>query len=520
MERRGGLVHHFLERSAAARPDAVAVTSEGRRATYAEVNAAANRTARELTAAGVEPGDRVALLAENGLPYVAAYYGILKSGAVVVSLNTALKTAALRSLLEEVRPRATLVTSRLRPVLRALDAAALGPGGPRTIDPPPAEGPGDDPGTALRPEDPAAIVYTSGSSGKPRGVVLTHRNIAANTESIVRYLDLTPGDVQMVVLPFFYVMGLSLLNTHVAAGGRVVINNQFAYPAAVLKQMAEEGVTGFSGVPSTYAYLLFRSPLAEYRDRLPALRYCSQAGGHMPRPVKLRLLEALPPRTRLFVMYGATEAAARLSYVPPDRLAEKIDSIGVPIPGVSLRVLSGAGEELGPGEVGELVARGENIMAGYYRDPEATARVLDGAGYHTGDLAYRDDEGFFYVVGRKDCQVKVGGHRVDPQEVEDVIVESGRVVECIVFGVPDPLMGHRLAGLAVPLRSGPGEMERVLAHCESALPRYKVPLALLPVEAVPKNSNGKPDREESLRLFGRLSAESPAMPASRRHGCD
>jgi acyl-CoA synthetase (AMP-forming)/AMP-acid ligase II len=331
--------------------------------------------------------------------------------------------------------------------------------------------------------------------------MLSHANIAANTRAIIEYLELVSSDVQMVVLPFFYVMGMSLLNTHVAVGGTVVINNKFAYTASVLKQMAEEKVTGFSGVPSTYAHLLFKSPLAGYRDKLPALRYCSQAGGHMPKHVKLELLKILPSHTRLFVMYGATEASARLTYVPPERLESKIDSIGIPIAGVTLSVMSPSGKALGPGETGELVARGENIMLGYYKDEEATKKVLDEHGYHTGDLGYRDEGGYFYVVGRKDDQIKVGGHRLNPREIEDIVIESGQAVECIMFAIEDAIMGHKLAGLVVPIRETSETKRTILGYCYQRLPKYKVPASLLMVETIPKNSNGKPDRLKSLELY-------------------
>jgi acyl-CoA synthetase (AMP-forming)/AMP-acid ligase II len=331
--------------------------------------------------------------------------------------------------------------------------------------------------------------------------MLSHANIVTNTWSIVEYLELTSSDVQMVVLPFFYVMGKSLLNTHFAVGGTVIINNKFAYTASVLKQMAEEGVTGFSGVPSTYAHLLFKSPLAAYRDKLPALRYCSQAGGHMPKHVKLELLKALPRHTRLFVMYGATEASARLTYVPPDRLGSKIDSIGIPISGVTMKILSPEGKALGPGEIGELVAQGDNIMLGYYKDADATNRVLDRNGYHTGDFGCVDDEGFFYVTGRKDDQIKVGGHRLNPREIEDIVIESGQAVECIMFAIEDAIMGHKLAGLVVPIRETTETRRAILDYCIQKLPKFKMPASLLMVEAIPKNSSGKPDRQKSLELY-------------------
>lgn len=521
------LVHQLLESSADRRPDKTAVVHEGTRTSYAGLNGWANRLAHGLAGAGVRPGDRVVLLSENSPAYVAAYYGILKSGAVVASLNTDIKPEALAGLAGELEPKAVVVSSRLERTVRAAaapslrDAAVivLGPAspGPRPgpVEPPSplpadlASGPSRNPGLAIDPSACAAVIYTSGSAGKPKGVMLSHANILANTRSIVESLGLASDDVQMVVLPFFYVMGKSLLNTHVAVGGTVVLNNKFAYTAAVLKQMAEEKVTGFSGVPSTYAHLLFRSPLAAYRDKLPALRYCSQAGGHMPARIKLELLEVLPAHTRLVVMYGATEASARLSYVPPDRLAAKIDSIGVPIPGVSLSVLSPAGRELGPGEKGEIVAGGPNIMMGYYGDDAATRRVLDARGYHTGDLGFRDADGFFYITGRKDEQLKVGGHRVDPQEIEDAIVDSGLAVESLVFGVPDALLGHRLAALVVPVPGAVDAVEGILKHCAAKLPRAKVPGSLLAVGAIPKTSTGKPDRAAGVSMF---LAARPARP--------
>ena len=331
--------------------------------------------------------------------------------------------------------------------------------------------------------------------------MLSHANIVANTRSIVEYLGLTSSDIQMVVLPFFYVMGKSLLNTHFVVGGTVVINNKFPYTAAVLKQMADERVTGFSGVPSTYAHLLFRSPLAAYRNQLPALRYCSQAGGHLSRHIKRELLRVLPGHTSLVVMYGATEASARLTYVPPEHLASKIDSIGIPISGVSLTILSADGKVLGPGETGEIVARGDNIMLGYYRDEKATRKALDEHGYHTGDLGYRDEDGFYYVTGRQDEQLKVSGRRINPREVEDKIAESGLAMESIVFGVPDPLKGHRLVALVVPIEKSAGTVTDILKYCAAKLPKFEVPEALKLVGSIPKTSSGKPDRTESLRIF-------------------
>jgi long-chain acyl-CoA synthetase len=511
------LVHQFLERTAGLLPAKTAVVQERHRAGYSEINNWANQLAHGLRKVGVVQADRIVLLCENSIDYIYCYYGILKAGGIVASLDTDVKPGGLAELVKELEPKVLVVSPKLEKTARALDASVFRAVRLMVILPRPAgrnvgsndlplyeelEGqPVHNPGLDIDPESCAAIIYTSGSAGKPKGVMLSHANIVANTRAIVEYLKLTSSDIQMVVLPFFYVMGKSLLNTHVAVGGTVVINNTFTYTASVLKQMAEEGVTGFSGVPSTYAHLLFKSPLAAYRDKLPALRYCSQAGGHMPRHVKLELLKTLPTHTRLVIMYGATEASARLTYVPPERLEAKIDSIGIPIAGVAMSVMSPEGKILGPGETGELVVRGENIMLGYYKDEEATKRVLDRNGFHTGDLGFVDDEGFYYVTGRKDDQLKVGGHRVDPQEIEETIVESGLAAECLIFGIPDPLLGQRLAGLVVPIRKAADTIEGILKYCGAKLPKFKVPGSLLLVEAIPKTSSGKPDRATSARLL-------------------
>ena len=337
--------------------------------------------------------------------------------------------------------------------------------------------------------------------------MLTHRNIVDNVSSICQYLRLTDKDIQMCVLPFFYVMGKSLLNTHIAVGGTVVINNQFAFPATVLKEMIAEKVTGFSGVPSTFAYLLHRSPLASNRDKLTSLRYVSQAGGHMSKAIKEELRRILPSHTEIFIMYGATEAAARLSYLEPTCFSDKMESIGKAIPGVELMVLNDQGEVAANGEIGELVARGTNIMPGYWRRTEATKKALANGWYHTGDRAYQDNEGFFFLVGRQDDLLKVGGHRISPVEVEDVLMESGLFVEAVVIGLPDKLLGNKIAVLAVPVRNNCSE-NNILGYCTDRLPKYKVPSEARFAKNLPKKVSGKIDRRSCLVLYQQLVTDS------------
>lgn len=515
-------IHEFIEISASQAPDKVAVVDQPARTTYHELNRRANQMANWLIRQGVSQGDRIAFIMENSTDYVSVYYGILKAGGVAVPLSTGMKPDTLGILLAQLEPAAVVASARHERLLAStdIDTQKMVIATPKlnwsktqaqitALEDIQADNNlmDENPNLAIPPESLATIIYTSGSTGLPKGVMLSHKNIIHNTRSICTYLALGPQDVQMVVLPFFYVMGKSLLNTHMAVGGCVVINNKFAYPASVLEEIAAEKATGFSGVPSTYAYLLHRSPLIKFRDRLPDLRYCSQAGGHMASHIKQQLMSALPPHTQLFIMYGATEAGARLSYVPPDRLSKKIESIGIAIPDVKLKIIDRSGNALPAGKTGELIAQGPNIMMGYWKDPEATAKVLDANGYHTGDMGYCDAQGYFFLEGRKDNITKVGGHRINPQEVEDALIGTGLLLEVAVVGLPDELLGNKLAALAV-LNESQSSRRELFKMASAKLPKYKLPQELYFVRALPKNSNGKIDRGVCRKKLQQLARKA------------
>lgn len=507
------LVHHFLASSSSAFPEKTALVHESARINYWQLHDRSRSVAGLLRGMGVKKGDRVAFALPNGEEYVELYYGTLIAGAVSAPLNTGLHREQMARTLSVLQPAILFVASRFRTLFAGLEASArchmilldlegfplpqgsdavrweqLIRGDHREVA---EENVGED--------DLASIIYTSGSTSDPKGVMLTHRNIVSNTESICQYLEIGPEDCQMVVLPFYYVMGKSLLNTHIRAGAKLVINNRFTFTSAVLAQMAEEEVTAFSGVPSTYTHLLHRSPLAEYRDKLPRLRYCTQAGGHMPREIKAALRRALPQHTKLFVMYGATEASARLTYLPPELLEQKPDSIGIPIPGVDIRILDAEGREAGVGEIGEIVAQGPNIMLGYFRDPAATREKLSAHGLRTGDLGFKDADGFLHVVGRNDDLVKIRGHRVNPQEIVEALIQTRFISETCVYAVPDELDGNRFEALAVPVNMSCTEAD-VLAECRRILPRFKCPRRVIFTKSLPKFPNGKIDRKECERM--------------------
>jgi acyl-CoA synthetase (AMP-forming)/AMP-acid ligase II len=341
--------------------------------------------------------------------------------------------------------------------------------------------------------DIAQIIYTSGTTGEPKGVMLRHSNLMANARSIMEYLKLGTEERHMVVLPFFYSFGNSILLTHFAVGATLVVHQSFLYPKVILEMMLNEKVTGLSGVPSTYALLLNRSSIRNYS--FTDLRYLAQAGGAMSPKLALELKEILP-QVDLFIMYGQTEASARLSFLEPQELIRKSGSIGRAIPGVSLRVLDKEGNPVKPGETGEIVAQGENIMAGYWEDPERTAQVIRKEGLWTGDLARMDEEGYLYIVSRRSEMIKSGAHRIGPKEIEEIILEHDAVHEVAVFGTDDLILGEAINACIVLKDAVSCSKKDILILCKKNLPAFKVPHHICFCDGLPKNASGKVKKHE------------------------
>lgn len=498
------LLHEFVARSAARDPYAPALIEPAGTTSYGELEARVHRFAQLFAKHGVAKGERVVIALENGRDLVAAHFGAMRAGGVSVPLPGGIKSDRLLPAIGDCAPRVCVVDAGAAQLL----AGAAFPGRSTVFV---AQGvrPAAVPSgffdlrdaladcsesplvTAVGSDDLAAIIYTSGSTGEPRGVMLTHRNFVANAASIVAYLELTAVDRVMCVLPFHYVYGLSLLHTHLSVGGSLVIENRSAFPNVVLASMAEHAVTGFAGVPSTFTLMLHRSNLSA--TELPHLRYVTQAGGAMP---PARILEWLErgPKADFFVMYGATEAAARLAYLPAADLRRKTGSIGRPIPAVEIVVYTDDGSVAAPGVIGELVARGENLSPGYWNNPEETARRFQPAGYHTGDLGYYDEDGYLFLVGRKHDMIKVGANRVGSKEIEDVLHEHPAVQEAAVVGTAHDLLGEAPIAF-VATRAALGDAPNALrAFCASRLASYKVPVRVVQVPELPKLGSGKPDR--------------------------
>jgi acyl-CoA synthetase (AMP-forming)/AMP-acid ligase II len=493
------MVRRNVDRS----PDAEAIVHRGRRVRYGELWSWATALAQSLRQRGLEQGDRVALLLENSPEYVAAYYGVLIAGGVVVALNSSTKARDLSNWINHSNAR-WLIADAGHPELPETMKTVTGLVQLITVDDAHKSThpsliwhelshshPEGSPDVNIREDDLAAIIYTSGTTGKPKGVTLTHRNLAANVNSILAYLGLTANDRVLNVLPFYYSYGNSVLHTHLAVGGSLVLVNSLAYPHHTLTLIATERVTGFSGVPSTYALIMSRVGFSDYD--LSSLRYLTQAGGAMP-PAHIQRVRRELSHVKFFVMYGQTEATARLTYLPPERLEEKLGSVGVPIPDVALEIRSEAGEVLEPGIVGEIYARGPNIMQGYWKDPQTTAEVLHNGWLKTGDLAYRDQDGFVYIQGRASDMIKSGAHRINPKDIEEVIAELPEVAEVAVVGVDDEMMGQTIKAVIVPREQDALTVRAIKAHCHTRLASYKIPRDVEFVTQLPKTASGKVKR--------------------------
>ena len=501
------LVHQYLSRAARQTPDKDFIIQAKKRVSYGKIFQQSLAMAAWLHSNHFKPGFRAAILTDDPQEYVTAYFAIMQANGIVVGLNSQTSKRSLQKVLNDCTASVVFTSAKFT---KYLDAVAASLPGLKTVAvqglnkvSPKADNitwqdrdqliatftnSKDEGTTTCQTSDVAQIIYTSGTTGSPKGVMLTHANLVANTESIVQYLDLTQDDRAMAVLPFFYSYGNSVLLTHMAVGGSLVVNQNFMYPNVILDEMVKEEVTGFSGVPSTYAILLNRSAIKNYS--FPNLRYLTQAGAAMAPKIADRLQELLP-KVEIYIMYGQTEASARLSYLAPKDLRRKIGSIGTAIPGVTLKLLDSMGLQVKQGEIGEIVAQGGNIMTGYWNMPEETAKVLRPEGLWTGDYATMDEDGFFFIVSRKSDMIKSGAHRIAPKEIEEVIYEHEAVHEVAVVGVEDEILGEAIKACLVLNTEASCTAKEITKHCRRNLPAYKVPHQIEFLEELPKTTTGK-----------------------------
>ncbi len=495
------LIHHLLERAALNYPQKTSVFHGSDTATYLEINRLSNRLAHLLMEKGTKRGDRIIIAMENSIASVVAYYAVLKSGCISIEVPDKSTSSEISYFIKDAEADVCILSRmssrRLKGNIPASTIIELDHIEKDSLIMTELEGmPDTDPDMPIIDLDLASIIYTSGSTGKPKGVMLTHRNVLSNTSSIVSYLGLGPDDRIMVVLPFYYVYGKSLLNTHFMVGASVVINNRFAFPNSVVEDMYNKRVTGFAGVPSTFAILMNRSIFPK-RD-ITSLRYMTQAGGMMAPALTKRIMEA-KPGISLFIMYGATEASPRLTFLPPERLPHKLGSAGIPVPNCEITIRDDTGRMLDTYEIGNICARGSNIMQGYWKDSTETAKSLKPWGLVTGDIGYKDNEGFIYITGRKKEMIKVGGERVSPREIEDALIESSMVHEAAVIGVPDEYLSEVPKAYVVPLNPETFNLDELKGFMKKRLSIHKLPRHWQVLRSLPKKASGKIDKE-ALRV--------------------
>lgn len=456
--------------SADRRPDHPAVVDGARQATHGALRARAEGVASALRADGLRPGERVALLLERGAEAAAAFFGVLAAGGIAVVVNEGLRPRQIDHIVGHAGAARLLTTVELlarqpRPLQGGLHVIDLGE------VPAAAEAPL--PLHPCRPDAPAQIVYTSGSTGQPKGVAVSHANLLAAAGTVAGYLGLTPEDRLAGLMTLSSVYGMSQLLCTVATGATLVVERA-TLPRTIVETLRAAEVSVLAAVPPLWLRLLNGGGLRE--APLPALRLLTNAGGHLPVEA-VRALRQAQPQAALVLMYGLTEVL-RSTFLPPEEVDRRPDSIGRAIPGAAVRVVDDDGHPVGPGEVGELVHEGPTVTLGYWADPALTARVYrDGAGgarrVHSGDLVRSDDDGYLYYVSRKDRLIKVMGFRVGPDEVVDALLASGEVHEAEVVGEPDPVWGARVVAHVV--LAPHGDLARLKAFAARELPRHMQP---------------------------------------------
>jgi len=414
----------------------------------------------------------VILISVNNLFFIKAYLAILKSGNICIPIDTGIEKENFTYIIGLTKPKLIFST---RDIIRKLSVDSYKLIFPESLDSEINDMPEESGKRSIESTDCAEIIFTSGSTGKPKGVMLSHKNLIANTSSILSYLQLKQEDRMLVVLPFYYCYGLSLLHTHLRSGGSIVLNNSFIFLGKIIRDLIDYKCTGFAGVPSHFQILLRKSDSFKI-TAFPALRYVTQAGGGLATTFIDEFRESFPA-VEFYVMYGQTEATARLSFLNPELYEIKKGSIGQGIPGVELKVVNESNEKISPGETGEIIARGENIMMGYYPDSDNHQSMVVDGWLFTGDLGTIDDDGFIYLTARKKEIIKVGGKRISPKEIESVILQVPGVIDCVIEGIGDELIGESIKAKIIlnNLENKNQILELIRQQCIEHLAIHKVP---------------------------------------------
>jgi len=430
-----------------------------------------------LRSAGLEPGDRVLIGCSPTPASTLVYLGAMYAGLVAIPVDDRTLTSSTTMLLEVTAAKAVWTETALQE-RRHLRASVVTLQGDLVKDEQAKMSP-----TRCEPSDLAALMATSGSTGVPRFVMVSHRNLIENTEAIIRSQQLDHDERAMLILPISYCFGASVLHTHFYQGGGVVFDRRFMFPDKVLRSIAQFGCTTFAGVPTVYNSLLRRSGIRQIA--MPSLRRLLQAGGGLSIDRIREMRSAVP--ARFYVMYGQTEATARISCMEPERWEEKAGSVGRPLDNLTVRIVDDAGHDRPPREVGELLVKGPSICSGYLNDPEQTRRVFCDGWLRTRDLARRDEEGYLWIEGRKGAFLKMRGIRVSFAEVEARVTAMPQIYECAASAVNHPEAGEALVLFVVPNAGAEVSQQDIRRH----LPAHWALDSIHFVPELPRTSAGK-----------------------------
>ena len=471
-------------------PDATALRMDDVALTYAEFRDAALKVAAGLQARGISPGDRVGMVLPNVVSFPVVFYGALIAGAAVVPMNPLLKAREIEYYLQDSGAKLVVaVEQSAQPAAEAartvgIESVTVGAAVPAEVmadDGVPAGA------VARADDDTAVILYTSGTTGKPKGAELTHAGLNSNARTTEEtLLEASPDDVIMGCLPLFHVFGLTCsLNAGVLAGSCLTLIPRFDGGKA-LHVIERDGVTIFEGVPTMFSAMLHQPDAAS--SDVSSLRLCVSGGSAMPVEVMRSFEETLG--CVVLEGYGLSETSPVASFNHP-HAERKPGSIGTPIRGVEMRLVDDDGKDVPPGEVGEIAIRGENLMKGYWNRPEETAKAIPDGWFRTGDLARQDDDGYFFIVDRKKEMIIRGGYNVYPREIEEALYEHPAVAEVACIGIEHPDLGEEVAA-AVALKPGASaEPDELREFAKARVAAYKYPRHVWLVESLPKGPTGK-----------------------------
>jgi len=489
----------FLKRAAERHMDKPALIFENQRVSFQQLNSRVNRLAQALLSLGAQKGDKIGLLFFNSPVFVETFLAAVKIGAIAVPLNVRLVGRELIYILKHCDARFLFlgqdfmegiggIRERLGQVEQYIVAGDSSSAVMQHYETLLSGAVDEEPQVLVKEEDAAAILYTSGTTGRPKGALITHKNIIWNEINYIIDKDLRVADVALLVSPLFHAGGLNNLLTHIFLGSTLVLHRTFD-PQSVLETIEKEKITVLQTIAPTMYNMILQLPDLERYD-LSSVRAVMSGGAVLPVETKKKIQD-LFPHAGIQDSYGLTEVTSTGTALKPELALKKIASVGKPFFTLEARLIDEKGGEVAPGQVGEIVLRGPNVMKEYYKDPEATESTFRDGWLHTGDLAKKDEEGFLYIVDRKKDMIISGAENIYPKEIEEVLYTHPKILEAAVIGVPDPVWGEAVKAVVV---LKPGEemtQEEVIAFCKANLASYKKPRSVDFVSSLPKTAFGK-----------------------------